>query len=406
MRAERPRFAALFFLHAHALGMWSLATSNVLKTHGLEQVVPYVFAANALAAIVSPLVLASLADQRVAANRLLRWLATGTAIFLALTSLAIERGWGALPVLALLQLQALCSAPMWGLSTSVVLARLETPEREFGPIRVWATIGWMSAGWATSFLFIADASTRAGFVASAVWLSVAAYTFTLPDVPPLGLAAVRDWRDLLGLRALSLLAHRDHRVVFLAAGLFSIPLAAFYPFTALHLSEIGVPEISAALSLGQVTEIVAMYALAAILTRVRLKWVFLAGIGLGLVRYLCFAMDSKPWLLAGIALHGLCFTFFFITAQLYLEKRIDPQLRARAQALVTLMSSGLGTFIGSIGSGWWREACRHGATTDWPRFWLGQSAVIAAVFVFFAAAYRGAVGGTGVPPGDPPGGTR
>ena len=388
-RRERLRLAALFFFHAQAAGMWSMAMSNVLRTHGLERIVPYTFACGAFAALISPLILGSLADQHQPATRLLRWLAVGTALFLALTSLAIERGLGAFAVLALLQAQALCSAPMWGLSSTIILARLRDPENEFGPIRVWATIGWMSAGWITSFALMADSSTRAGFAASLLWLGVGAWAWTLPDVPPLGLGTARSWRDVLGLPALTLLTNRDHRVMFLTSALLSVPLAAYFPFTAMHLGDVGVRHISAALSLGQITEIITMYGLSRVLARFRLKWIFLTGIGFGCVRFALFAFDSRAGLIAGIALHGLCYTLFFITAQIYLEKRVDPQLRARAQALLTLMTAGLGTFAGSIASGWWRTACRHGAHTDWPRFWLGLSAAIAGVFVFFAIAYRG-----------------
>jgi MFS family permease len=337
-------------------------------------------------------VLGSLADQHVPANRLLRWLATGTGIFLALTALAIERSWSAASVLVLLQVQALCSAPMWGLSTSIVLARLREPEREFGPIRAWATIGWMSAGPLTSFVLVADSSTRAGFAASLIWLGVAAFTSTLPEVPPLGLGTAHSWRDVLGFRALALLGHRDHRVVFLTAALFCVPLAAFYPFTPLHLGDAGVGKITAAMSLGQITETIAMYSLAALFGRFRLKWIFLTGIGFGIARYAIFALDTKACLLAGIALHGFCYTLFFITAQLYLEKRIDPQMRARAQSLLTLMTGGLGTLVGSIAGGWWRDACQVGTATDWPQFWLGLTAAIGAVFVFFAVCYRGLAG--------------
>ena len=388
-RGERLHLAVLFFLHAQAAGIWGVAMSNVLRTHGLERIVPYTFACGAFAAMISPLILGSLADQHLPANRLLRWLAVGTAVFLALASLAVERRWGAVPVLVLIQVQALCSAPMWGLSSSIILARLREPDREFGPIRVWATVGWMSAGWITSFLLVADSSTRAGFAGCALWLVVAAFTFTLPDVPPLGFGTARSWRDVLGLPALALLAHRDHRVVFLTAALFSAPLAAYFPFTPLHLGDVGIHKISAALSLGQITEIIAMYGLAGLLMRIRLKWIFLTGIGFGAMRFALFALDTRAGLIAGIVLHGLCYTLFFITAQLYLEKRIDPQLRARAQALLTLMTAGVGTFVGSIASGWWRIACRSGTVTDWPHFWLGLCAVVVVVFVFFAATYRG-----------------
>lgn len=388
-RGERLRLATLFFLHAQAAGMWGLAMSNVLRTHGLERIVPYTFACAAVAAMISPLILGSLADQHIPANRLLRWLAVGTSLFLGLTSLAIERGCGWKYVLALLQMQSLCAAPMWGITTTIILARLREPDREFGPIRVWGTIGFMAGGWITSFVLLADSSTRAGFTASALWLGIAAFSLTLPEVPPLGGGAVRSWRDLLGLPALALLAHRDHRVVFLTAALFSAPLAAFFPFAALHLGDVGVHKIAAAFSLGQTTEIIAMYGLSRVLARVRLKWIFLTGIGFGALRFGLFALDTKVALLGGIALHGLCYTLFFITAQLYLEKRVEPQLRARAQALLTLVTAGIGTLAGAVASDWWRTACRSGTMTHWPQFWLGLTAVVVAVFVFFAAAYRG-----------------
>ena len=388
-RGERLRLAALFFLHAGAAGMWTLAMSNILRAYGLERIVPYTFACSAMAAMISPLILGSLADQRIPANRLLRWLAIGTSFFLGLTSLAIERGWGIWGVLPLMQMQSLCAAPMWGITTTIILSRLREPDREFGPIRVWGTIGFMAGGWITSFVLLADSSTRAGFAASALWLGIAAFSLTLPEVPPLGVGAVRSWRDVLGLPALALLAHRDHRVVFLTAALFSAPLAAFFPFAALHLGDVGVHKIAAAFSLGQTTEIIAMYGLSGLLTRVRLKWIFLTGIGFGALRFGLFALDTKIALLAGIVLHGLCYTLFFITAQLYLEKRVEPQLRARAQALLTLMTGGVGTLVGTIACDAWRMACKTGATTDWPHFWLGLTTVVAAVFVFFAVTYRG-----------------
>lgn len=390
VRSQPVRLSFMFFLLAQASGLWGVACSNVLKTHGLERIVPYVFACGSLAAIVSPLILGSLADQRISANRLLRWLATITALCLAVTATAVERGWGALTVLGLIQFQALWSAPLWGLATTIILAQLPDPQRQFGPIRVWATIGWMAAGWVTSFVLMADASTRAGYASSVLWLCVAAYTFTLAPVPPMAGGGRRDWRDVLGLRALTLLADRDHRVVFLGAAFFCVPLAAFFPFTAMHLGDLGVTRISAALSLGQISEIAAMYGLAGVLSRLRLKWVFLSGIGLGLIRYLIYALDSRPAVIVGIALHGLSYTLFFITAQIYVEKRVAPQMRGRAQALITLMTGGIGTFVGSIWGGWWRDLCRAGSpATHWPHFWMGQSALILGVLLFFAFCYRG-----------------
>lgn len=378
----------LFFVQAHANALWYLPFSNVLRAHGLEAITPYAFACPAIAAFLSPMLAGALTDHRYAGERVLRWLALGTAAFLALTFAAIDGRWGAGWVLVLLQIYALCAAPTWGIATAIVLARLRQPEREFGPIRVWATFGWMAAGPLLSFVLHADASTLSGYTASAVWLSVALWTLWLPAAPPLA-GHARGWRSWLGLDALELLRDRDHRAVFLGAALFSIPLAAFYPFSPMQLRDLGETNVSAAMSLAQVTEVAAMYALAILLARLRLKMLFLVAIGAGVIRYALFALDAWPWLIAGITLHGICFTLFFIPAQIYLERRIDPRFRGRAQALLVLMVSGVGTLAGALGCGWWREWCAGPDGTRWAQYWWVLSAATLGVFAFFAASYRG-----------------
>ena len=109
--------------------MWSVAFSSVLKSHGLERIVPYAFACSSIAAFISPLFVGTLADRHLPADRLLRWLSCGTAGLMTLTYVAIERGWGAIPVLACLQMQSFVSSSMWGLSTTIVLSRLDDPQR-------------------------------------------------------------------------------------------------------------------------------------------------------------------------------------------------------------------------------------------------------------------------------------
>ena len=388
VRPSRLALAALLFLQAHAVGLWMVTFSNVLQAHGLERLIPYAFSCSAVAAFISPLFIGSLADQHISAERLLGWLAAGTGIMLALAFIAIDRQWGAAWVLILLQLQALCNAPTWGLVTTIVLSSLQNPAREFGAIRVWATIGWMLAGWITSFLLNADASPRAGMAGGLVWLGVGAMTLSLRRVAPPVEQAARSWRELLGWEAWGLLRHRDHGIVFITAAIVTAPLAAFYPFAAMHLRELGEPHVAAALSLGQVSEIAAMYALAPLLARFGLKRILLAGIAFGVARYAVFAMNTTFWMLAGIALHGLCFTLFYIPVQIYIDRRVERRLQARAQGLLTLMVSGAGTLAGSLGCGWWREACVTAQGTRWPLFWGVLCSALLAMFALFALGYR------------------
>lgn len=376
----------LYFSTAAATGMWSVPFGNVLRAHGLESIIGYAYACSGVAAFISPLAIGALADQRVSPVRLLRWLSVATAVCLTVAFLAIERRWGAAAVLAAMQAQAICAAPTFGLATSIILASLGDARREFGPIRAVATLGWMVACTTVSFVLRADTSTLTGFAAAGTWLVTAAFTFALPETPPL---ESKEPRDLFGVAALSLLLHRDHRVVFLTAALYNAALSAFYPFTPIHLAERGVKHATAAMALGQVTELICMFAIAGLFARVRLKWIFLTGIGFAVLRQGLCALDTRAWLLAGVTLHGFAFTLYFITAQIYLEQRVDPRMRTRAQALLQVMVSGFGSLAGYLGTGWWRNANLTAGVTDWPRFWWGMTAVAAGVFVWFALSYRG-----------------
>jgi MFS family permease len=367
--------------------MWTVCFGAVLKAHGLEDIVGYAYATSGVAAFISPLVVGALADQSIPPTRLVRWLALLAAAFLTLTFTAIERSWGPLPVLALAQLQAICAAPIFGLATGIVFSALADPKREFGPLRSLATLGWMSAGWIVSMVLHADVSTVSGYAAAVTWVLTALFSLSLPEIAPV--ATPGEKRDVFGLAAISLLRHRDHRIVFIMAALFTIPMAAFYPYTPIHLVERGVSDPTAKMTLGQVSEIISMLGLSWLLARLRLKTIFLLGIFFGVLRYALCALDTTGWLLAGISLHGFSFTLYFVTAQIYLEQRIDPRIRVRAQALLSVMMAGFGNLFGYLGTGWWRRTCTTVHITDWPLFWSGCSATAALVFAIFALSYRG-----------------
>jgi MFS family permease len=196
------------------------------------------------------------------------------------------------------------------------------------------------------------------------------------------------WHERLGLDALTLLKNRDHRVVFITTALFSIPLAAFYPYAPPHLRELGLLHTSAWMTLGQVTEIIAMFSLAALL-RMRLKWIFAIGLSFGVARFVCSALDSKTWLLIGILLHGCSYTMVLITAQIYLDQRLETAWRTRAQALLSLMNGGVGNLLGYIGTGFWFTACTRSAGTQWSLFWTGLAVAASVVLIYFLTAYHG-----------------
>ena len=250
------------------------------------------------------------------------------------------------------------------------------PDKKFGPIRAMATLGWMAGCWIVSLLN-ADTSTLACFGAASIWLIVSGFTFFLPQVETPKSAAQLTWSERFGLDALTLLKKRDHRVVFIMLVLFSIPTAAFYPYSPLQLRELGLQRTSAWMSLGQVTEIFAMFSLGALLLKWRLKWIFAFGLSVGVTRFALSAINTQSWLLLSVFLHGVSYTLVFITAQIYLDQRVDTAWRARAQALMSLMNGGIGNLLGYLGTGWWFNVCTRESGTKWPLFWGGLCASIA-----------------------------
>jgi MFS family permease len=387
-RAEYFELIVLFFIHAMAMGMWFVPLSAVLDAHGLNHIKPYAFATSAVAAFVSPLIFGAMADRHAAPVVVLRWLAVATAVSMALATTSIKLGWSAGVVLALVQLHALCTAPTFSISTTIVFSRLKDSRNEYGPIRAMATFGWM-AGCLLISLLNADESPLAGYTGALVWLAVAAYTFVLPKVPPVETVERVTWRQRLGWDALTLLKNPDTRVVFITAALFNATVAALFPYSPPHLQELGFKHVTAWMSLGQVSEVIVMFLLAGMLTRWRLKWVIVLGLSFSVLRYLLCAVNTSWGLLAGIALHGVGFTMVLITAQIYLEQRIDPAWRARAQSLLHVMTSGLGNLLGYLGSGWWFTVSTRDGVTRWSMFWGGIAAAVVGVLVYFLSRYHG-----------------
>lgn len=380
--------AALYYLQAMATAMWFVPSGVILDAYGLHRIKAYSFATTAAAALVSPLIFGAMADRHVSPIKVLRWLSVAAAVTMTFVTLAIQHGWNAWLVLALIQFQALFSTPTASITIAIVFSRLRNSQTEFGPVRAMATLGWMSGCWAISALD-ADASVRAGYSDMVMWLAVAAFTFLLPEVAPPKSTERLTIRQRLGWDALALLSDRDHRVVFITAGLFYIPLSAFYPFVPTQLRDLGLKHVSAWMTLGQVTEIMAMFGLAGLLARWRLKWILSGGLAIGLARYALLGVDHRIAVLAGITLHGCSLVLFLITAQVYVDQRVPANWRVRAQALLYLMTSGLGSLLGFISSGWWFAACTTSDRTRWPMFWGVLTIAVAAVFVYFLVAYHG-----------------
>jgi MFS family permease len=385
--AEYSELAALFFFQAMATSMWLVPLGRILTAQGLGKLSAYAYATFAVSAFFSPLIFGAMADRQTSPSKVMRWLAVVSGVTLLPAALSIQYGWPSAIVLLLLQIYAVTASPTTSLASTIVFSRLRDSQRQFGPLRAIATFGWMCGCWLISALNI-DASPNAGYATAVAWFVLAAFTLLLPNVaPPTG--SPMTFRQRMGWDALVLLKNHDHRVVFLTVALFCVPLAAFYPYTPRHLEQLGFEHTTALMSLGQVTEIISMFCLAGLFARWRLKWIFAAGLSFGVLRFVLCALNQKGWLLAGITLHGFSFTLVFVTAQIYLNERIESIWRARAQALLSLMTGGFGNLAGYLGTGYWLLTCTDTFGRNWPLYWSGLAIVAAAVFLFFLVAYRG-----------------
>lgn len=384
----RFSLCVLFFLHAAAIAAYAVPFPNVLKAFGLKDLVAYAVGTGSVAAFISPMIAGSLADRRVPPERLLAVLCTLSGILLILVHVAVQQHWGPQVFLSLMMAYALCNAPGFSLVTSIVLSRLTDARREFGPIRVWATWGWMIASFAIGALLL-DHSPVAGYIAGGIFLAEAAYCLTLRPTRPSVDKTPRRLRDFFGWEALALLRHPDHRLIFLTAALFSALMSSYYIYTVRHLEAAGDTSPSATMSVAQLCEGVATFGLAAVLLRFRIKWLLTAGLLLGVLRYLLLTLDVRPALVASVCLHGPLFVVFYLTCQIYLEQRVDPRIRTQSQALLSLMNNGIGNALGYLTTLWWFRQCEHGDTVDWPRFWSVLAVAGMALTVFFVAGYKG-----------------
>jgi MFS family permease len=386
----RTALCVLFFLHAAAMAAYTVPFPNVLRQHGLGHLAPWAMGMGGIAAFISPMFVGYLADRRIAPERLLSALTCLSGILLILVHCAIGYGWGATPFLILMGLYAISNAPGFSLVTSIVMSRLTNVELGFGPIRVWATWGWMLASWAVSHGLRLDVSPAAGFIGGGIFLSEAVFCLFLKPTPRPPVTSPARWRDRFGWEALAMLKHPDHRVILLCSIAFTALISPLYIYTAPHLLDRGDPTPGATMALGQFCEGISMLGLGYLVTRMRLKWLLTTGLALGCVRYVLMACDVHSAIVASLCLHGLVFVLWFATLQIYLEKRVDPSIRSQGQALLPLLNGGVGNLLGYSSIAVWHDACLGAdGVMDWVRFWRALAVILGALTMAFVVFYRG-----------------
>jgi nucleoside transporter len=287
--------------------------------------------------------------------------------------------------------------PTVALANAISFHQMENPDAQFPKVRVWGTIGWIVAGLLITYIQFnfyqqVEASSVPMKIAAVASIILGFYAFTLPHTPPQKTGGRVTIGDILGLKALKLLKDRSFLIFVISSLLICIPLAFYYNFTNMYLNDLKMTGVAAKQSMGQMSEVIFMVLMPWFFVRLGVKKMLLIGMLAWILRYVLFAsgdMGDLVWMLyLGIILHGVCYDFFFVTGQIYVNKKAGTEIRASAQGLFALVTYGLGIGIGSVLSGQIVDLFTVEGVKDWSSIWWVPAIFAAVVTVFFFFTFK------------------
>ena len=396
--ATKFQLSLMMFLEFFIWGGWfvTLGTflGQTLKAEGGE--IAQAFSTQSWGAIIAPFIIGLIADKYFNAERILGVLHLLGAVLMYFMSQSTDFATFYPYVLGYM----IAYMPTLALVNSVAFNQMKNPSKDFPIIRVWGTIGWIVAGLLISFAFSWDSESgiKEGLLANTFMMTAIAsvvlgiFSFTLPKTPPSTKGEKVGLSDILGLEALKLLKDRNFLVFFLSSILICIPLAFYYANLSPFLTESLVENSTAWASLGQASEILFMLLLPYFFKKFGFKKTILVGMLAWGIRYLLFAYgnggDLFSIVVLGIALHGICYDFFFVSGQIYTDSKAGDKIKSAAQGLITLATYGVGMLVGFYITGKITDANVLSEGHDWTAIWIFPAIFAVVVFVIFAIAFK------------------
>jgi len=386
----RLQLSTMMFLQYFIWGTWYV-TLNTYLGEGLGFTATQIglcYGTFAIACMISPFFVGLIADKFFATEKVLGFMHILGAVLLIVASRATTFQF----FYPALLLYTLTYAPTMALTNSLSFHQMEDPGKQFPGVRVLGTIGWIVAnnviGWLGYTLTVEQL-----YVGAAASLMLGLYSFTLPHVPPKK-EKKANLKELIGLDALSLFKSRAFATIMIASVLIFIPVSFYFGFTASFMADIGIDTdiIPNRISMGQMAEILFILILPFFITRFGVKRVLFIGITAWLIRFLLFAngdAEGGVWMIyTAIILHGVCYDFFVVTGQIFVDEKAPDHLKSSAQGLITFATYGLGMFIGTWFAGRTIDSLTIGGVADWDKIWYIPTVIAAVVLVIFIFLFR------------------
>jgi nucleoside transporter len=396
---NKIKLSSMMFLEFFIWGAWFVTLGTFLGTNlkasGAETAA--VFSTQSWGAIIAPFIIGLIADRYFNAERILGVLHLVGAFLMYQMYQSSDLSSFYIYVFSYMVLYM----PTLALVNSVAFNQMKDPEKEFSSIRVWGTIGWIVAGLSISYVFHWDSveSLASGMLKNTFLLAgIAALvlgllSFTLPATPP----KVSDKKikigDIIGLDALKLLKDKNFAVFFISSILICIPLAFYYQNANPFLTESGLENPTGKMAIGQISEALFLLLIPVFFTKYGFKKTILVGMLAWAIRYALFAYGNGGelsfMLIIGIALHGICYDFFFVSGQIYTNSKAGDKYKSAAQGLITLATYGVGMLIGFAVAGWITDNYKTATgTINWEMVWIIPAGIALAVFVLFALTFN------------------
>ncbi len=343
----RTQLSVMMFLQFFIWGAWFVTLGQCLGTNGLAGIIGGAYGTAPIAAIFAPLFLGIVADRLFASEKIMGvLLLIGGALMCIAPSFAAAGNGNAL--VWIFTGHMLCFMPTLALGNNIVFANV-ADQNSFPKIRVWGTIGWIVAGLVIGFLGWGS-SFNIFWMAGICSIVLGAYCFMLPNTPAPAKGKPVNLRALFMVDAFSLMKKPAFLVFIVCSTLICIPLAYYYALTSNYLSNAGFLAPASSMSIGQMSEIGFMLLVPFFMRRMGVKYMILFGMLAWVARYALFAMGAPhqiAWMLfAGIAMHGICYDFFFVTGFMYTDRISSKDIKGQSQSMLVFFTQGIGMYFG------------------------------------------------------------